>query len=307
MATVRGHSGLMTPWTYPVVTVRSLAITTFGGCMGTITVRRPSFDLADLPRWWVGGSRLGTWFGNAGHVFIPLGEQFFIDAVKPFRQRIEDDGLRREVASFIGQEAVHSRVHESVWDELRDHGVPVDLYAAAIERFRSALEPHVPAELRLSITAALEHYTAAFGRAFLEEDLVGVMPEQMAALLAWHGAEEIEHRSVAFDVLRQVDDDLALRLAGLVLGTALLIVVPAAGVGLFAAADAARRPGLRPPRRSGLGWSDLGLPDPRLVAMSMRFLSRLGREVARYVDPAFRPADQAPPAGYDDWLADQPA
>lgn len=263
----------------------------------TITVRRPSFDLADLPRWWVGGSRLGTWFGNAGHVFIPLGEQFFIDAVKPFRRRIHDDDLRREVASFIGQEAVHSRVHESVWDELRDHGVPVDLYAAAIERFRAAIEPHVPAKLQLSITSALEHYTAAFGRAFLEEDLADVLPEQMAALLAWHGAEEIEHRSVAFDVLHEVDDDLTLRLAGLVLGTALLIVVPAAGVGLFAVTDAARLPGLRL----------LGRPDPRLLAMSVRFLSRLGREVVRYADPGFRPADHAPPAGYDDWLANQPA
>ena len=56
--------------------------------MATITVRRPTFDLADLPRRWVGGSALGTWFGNAGHVFIPLGEQFFIDAVRPFRERL---------------------------------------------------------------------------------------------------------------------------------------------------------------------------------------------------------------------------
>ena len=42
---------------------------------GSITVRRPEFSLADLPHRWVGGSRLGTWFGNAGHVFIPLGAQ----------------------------------------------------------------------------------------------------------------------------------------------------------------------------------------------------------------------------------------
>ena len=210
--------------------------------MSTITVRRPRFDLRDLPRWWVGGSRLGTWFGDAGHVFIPLGEQFFIDAVKAFRERIDDPDLRRQVASFIGQEAVHARVHESVWDELRRQGVPIDAYARAIESLRAALDPLVPDELQLSITAALEHYTAAFGRAFLEEDLTGVLPEEMSALLAWHGAEELEHRSVAFDVLAQVDDDQALRLAGLVLGTALLVVVPAAGVALFAAAEAIRRP-----------------------------------------------------------------
>jgi uncharacterized protein len=265
--------------------------------MSTMTVRRPTFDLADLPRRWVGGSRLGTWFGNAGHVFIPLGEEFFIDAVRAFRDRIDDPTLRREIASFIGQEAVHARVHRSVWDELRAGGVPVDAYAALIEQLRGTLEPHVPIELRLATTAALEHFTAAFGSAFLDEDLDGVLPEPMAALLAWHGAEELEHRSVAFDVLAEVDDDVALRLAGLALATTLLLVVPGAGVLLFAGADLVRgrlRPGLR-------------LPDPALVGMSVRFLRRLGRDVARYVAPSFHPGAEPLPASYDDWLTEQPA
>lgn len=264
--------------------------------MATITVRRPTFDLAGLPRQWVGGSRLGTWFGNAGHVFIPLGEQFFIDAVRAFRDRVDDPALRREVAAFIGQEAVHARVHRSVWDELRAQGVPVDAYATLIEQLRRSLEPLVPAELRLATTAALEHFTAAFGRAFLEEDLDGVLPEPMAALLAWHGAEELEHRSVAFDVLAEVDDDVTLRVLGLALAATLLLVVPGAGVALFAAADLLRgrlAPGVR-------------LPNPALVGMSARFLRRLGSEVARYAVPSFHPGEDALPASYETWVASQP-
>lgn len=260
----------------------------------TITVRRPTFDLTDLPRRWVGGSRLGTWFGNAGHVFIPLGEEMFIDSVKHYRGDITDDGLRREVASFIGQEAVHARVHESVWDELRDHGVPIDDYASMIRWLRDRVEPHVPPALLLSTTAALEHYTAAFGRAFLTEDIDGVLPQGMAALLAWHGAEELEHRSVAFDVLAEVDDDVVLRLAGLAFATFLLTAVPAAGVGLFGLRDVLRHPlrALRPRR-----------PTPALVAMSARFLVDVGGDVARYLRPDFHPGDQPPPAAYEEWLA----
>lgn len=264
--------------------------------MSTITVRRPTFDLTHLPRQWVGGSRLGTWFGNAGHVFIALGEEFFIDAVRAYRDRVEDPALRREVASFIGQEAVHARVHQSVWDELRDQGVPVDTYAGLIEQLRRTLEPLVPAELRLATTAALEHFTAAFGRAFLDEDLDGVLPEPMAALLAWHGAEELEHRSVAFDVLAGVDDDVALRVMGLALAATLLLLVPGAGVALFAASDLVRgrlRPGVR-------------LPNPALLGMSARFLRRLGHDVAQYVKPSFHPGREALPASYDDWVAAQP-
>ncbi|HEU5084261.1 MAG TPA: metal-dependent hydrolase [Acidimicrobiales bacterium] len=263
--------------------------------MATITVRRPTFDLSDLPRRWVGGSRLGTWFGNAGHVFIPLGEEFFIDAVKEFRDRIDDPLLRREVASFMGQEAVHARIHQSVWDELRAQGVPVDAYASTIEQLRRTLEPFVPAELRLATTAALEHFTAAFGRAFLDEDLEGVLPEPMAALLVWHGAEELEHRSVAFDVLAGVDDDLALRVAGLALAATLLVVVPGAGVALFAAADLVRGR-LRPVVR---------LPNPALMGMSSRFFRHLGREVARYVAPSFHPGRDALPESYRAWAAAQ--
>lgn len=265
--------------------------------MAAITVRRPSFDLEDLPRRWVAGSRLATWFGNAGHVFIPLGEQFFIDAVRPFRDDLDDAELRREVAAFIGQESVHARVHTAVWDQLAAHGAPIERYAQLITGLRRLAEPHVPARLRLATTAALEHYTAAFGRAFLDEDLDGVLPAGMADLLRWHGAEELEHRSVAFDVLAEVDDDLGLRLAGLALGSALLLIVPGAGVALFAAADLAAgrvRPGVC-------------VPDARLLGIGGRLLARFGQEVARYVQPSFHPGDDPPPASYDAWRDRQPA
>lgn len=265
--------------------------------MAAITVRRPTFDLTGLPRRWVGGSRLGTWFGNAGHVFIPLGEQFFIDAVRPYRDRITDPDLRRDVAAFIGQEAVHARVHRSVWDELRAQGVPVDAYADGIEGVRRALEPLVPGRLRLATTAALEHVTAVFGAAFLEEDLEQVLPPEMAALLSWHGAEELEHRSVAFDVLAEVDGGLPLRLLGLAVGTGLLLVVPGTGVVLFAAADLAAGRALPAPR----------LPNRDLVGMAGRFLGRLGHELARYASPTFHPDAHELPQAYDDWAREDAA
>jgi predicted metal-dependent hydrolase len=41
----------------------------------------------------------------------------------------------------------------------------------------------------------------------------------MRDLLLWHSAEEIEHKSVAFDVLRRVDDRYAVRIAGLLMAS----------------------------------------------------------------------------------------
>ena len=256
-----------------------------------ITIRHPDFDLAALPHDWLGGSRLATHFGNAGHVFIPLGEQFFIDTVKQFRDQLDDDRQRRDVKAFIGQEAVHKRAHEQMWDLLRDRGVPIDDYAQVIDAIRS-IERFVPARLRLSVTAALEHYTAVFGYSFLTEDLATAVPDEMARLLAWHGLEELEHRAVAFDVLRTVDDGYLLRIAGFAVATGLLVVVPLTGTAMFAVADRRR------PTSSGKAAVGTGLQ-----TMSARFVRRMSGHLADYLRPGFHPGDLTMPPEAAAWAS----
>lgn len=264
-----------------------------------ITVRHPSFDLEDLPRHWVGGSRLGTWFGDAGHVFIPLGEDFFVDTVKAFRHHVTDPAQRRDVNAFVGQELTHRRAHARLWDVLRRQGVPVDRYAELIGQVRR-LEDRLPARFRLSVTAALEHYTAAFGHAFLTEDLGAAVPEEMAQLLAWHGLEELEHRAVAYDVLCLVDDRYVLRVAGFAFATGLLLVVPGLGVALFAAAElAGAAPEVGPDP-----WSDDDRrADARreLRTMTARFTATMARHLVDYLRPGFHPRQLRPPAEAATW------
>lgn len=254
----------------------------------SITVRRPRFDLSDLPRDWVGGSRWATHFGNAGHVFIPLGEQFFIDAVRAHRDALAGrEELRQDVNAFVGQEAVHKRAHEQVWEQLEGWGVPVAAYARVIDAVRG-LEAHLPPAFRLSVTAALEHYTAAFGHSFLTEGLHTAVPEEMARLLAWHGLEELEHRAVAYDVLQVVDDGYVLRVAGFAFASGLLVVVPTVGVVLFALAD--RRPPARPGRDA-----------LRLAGMSARLARRMAGHLVGYLAPGFHPGDLSVPSEAERW------
>lgn len=253
-----------------------------------VTVRRPTFDLSDLPDRWLAGSRWATAFGDAGHVFIPLGEAFFVDSVRDLRDRIDDPELKRRVNAFLGQESAHARAHRAVWDHLEAKGAPVDGFAAFIGAIRSA-EPAVPATLRLAVTAALEHYTAAFGHAFLAEDLGEAVPDEMARLLAWHGLEELEHRDVAFDVLAAVDDRYVVRLAGFAVGTAMLVVVPLVGTVWFGLATGTS-PDAPPPAPVALD---------ALGAMVGRFGRRAGRHVLRYLRPGYHPAADELPADFE--------
>ena len=76
-------------------------------------------------------------------------------------------------------------------------------------------------KLALSTTVALEHYTAIMAEVALEKEskLLEGIPEEMTRMLQWHAAEEIEHKSVAFDVLKEVDDSYLLRIKGMILAS----------------------------------------------------------------------------------------
>jgi predicted metal-dependent hydrolase len=86
----------------------------------------------------------------------------------------------------------------------------------SIERFVEArlqeLRRNGSPEANLARTAALEHMTALLASAVLEDgDFLERSHPTVAAFWKWHAIEEIEHRSVAFDVYRACVDDETLR------------------------------------------------------------------------------------------------
>jgi predicted metal-dependent hydrolase len=99
------------------------------------------------------------------------------------------------------------------------------------------LEPKMSPPLRLAITAACEHFTATFAHNGLTSDDMAEAHPTMKALLYWHAAEEIEHKSVAFDVFEEVDGRYSMRVAGMVVAIIALSTLWAAGTASFIAQD----------------------------------------------------------------------
>jgi predicted metal-dependent hydrolase len=144
---------------------------------------------------------------------FPDGEDYFVRSVRHFRDQIEDPELRRQVAGFIGQEAMHGREHRALNNRLDELGYPTK----RMERFTrwglAQRERFMSPASNLAATAALEHYTATLAEVVLRSDA----PEQLFGspevtnMLLWHALEESEHKAVAFDVYRAVGGSERLR------------------------------------------------------------------------------------------------
>ena len=171
---------------------------------GPIRPRHPTFDLEEaLAGDWNGGNAFRTAFFNAMSLSFPSGERFFIDAVREHEEEIRDPALREAVRGFIGQEAVHRRVHAAYNETFcRQRGYDLDeLEGPFLEAVRWSEENLSPLA-RLAATVALEHLTAILAAALLDGrsgSLAGAEP-RVAELWRWYAVEETEHKSVAFDV-----------------------------------------------------------------------------------------------------------
>jgi predicted metal-dependent hydrolase len=164
--------------------------------------RRLELDWNDeLPRYWYGGDVFATHYMNALSLLFPHGEKFFIDAVRAYRDRCDDPRLEREIRAFIGQEGWHRSVHADYNDWLGRLGLPAGALDARAGRKTERVRRMLPRRAWLAATVCLEHFTAILAKDLLAnpQRSAGMHPH-FRRLWTWHAMEELEHKSVAFDL-----------------------------------------------------------------------------------------------------------
>ncbi|MET7692599.1 metal-dependent hydrolase [Streptomyces sp. NPDC005483] len=178
-----------------------------------IAPRRVTFDWSRTPLHWIPGEPTATHVINVLHLLLPTGERWFVKVFKEALPLVQDPELLAQVKGFMGQEATHSVQHTHVLDHLAAQRLDTAGFTQYVELLferllgeRPPLNAPVPARewlrFRLSVVAAVEQFTAVLGDWVLAADgLDGPAPDEvMLDLLRWHGAEEVEHRAVAFDL-----------------------------------------------------------------------------------------------------------
>jgi len=142
-----------------------------------------------------------TTFLNTFSIVLPVGERFFMAAVRSYRDQITDPELKKAVTAFIGQEAMHGREHEEYNDALFAVSKLAPKFEQLVGRLLAFARDDLPRPVALSATIALEHFTALLADSVLREPRIseGADPN-FAALWRWHALEETEHKAVAYDV-----------------------------------------------------------------------------------------------------------
>ncbi|WP_102144385.1 metal-dependent hydrolase [Mycobacterium hubeiense] len=225
---------------------------------------------------------------------FPPGEESFIRSVRKFADQITDPVLKKRVAGFIGQESVHGQEHRHLNEKLIDMGFPLVRFFmfdhdSRRQRALMRIENMVPAKVHLAFTAAAEHYTATLAeRLFLDEMQAIPGDPEVWNLLNWHAMEELEHKSVAFDVYRHVGRPEWIRIG--VMGIMYVLTLPLVTVVVMVSIATDPR-----------GWRPFKVLRQTYGIFRGPLVKGLMRDLRVYMKPGFHPDDVDTTALLDKW------
>ncbi|MEV6428186.1 metal-dependent hydrolase [Nocardia sp. NPDC051463] len=273
-----------------------------------INARDVDFDFDTVPMHYIPGEVMATHIINVMHLVLPEGERAMAQALAEALPLIDDERLREEVRGFIGQETMHASSHEKARNQLERLGLDV---APMVERVGwlvdRVLGDHGLAGRakrewlceRLALFAGMEHYTAVIGEWLLTNDKLEAkgMHPAMLDLIRWHGAEEVEHRSVVYDAYMYVDGGYARKARQAIIASTGLLALFVISSGYLFRRD--------PSRNKGRCWP-LQLASASLRGVVPNFTTFF-TEIPRYLGPGFHPSQLGPMDNALRYLAQSPA
>lgn len=168
-----------------------------------LTVRRIRFEYPDNtePVW----TPLRPEFScaaNSVSLMMPTIEPYFVRSARCVLDQIEDPALARSAADYVAQEAEHHRQHVRFNRMLTERYRGVDRLDRTIRATYRRMERSRSVRFNLAFATASETmaYSAARWAAEHRQELFDRADDVAATLFLWHLAEEVEHKSVAFDL-----------------------------------------------------------------------------------------------------------
>ncbi|MGV8995561.1 MAG: metal-dependent hydrolase [Parvibaculaceae bacterium] len=238
---------------------------------------------------------------NAASLAMPYLEPYLIRTMRMARPLITDPQLARELDLYCAQESSHFRQHRRFNDELKAASpAAVTATEDQLAEDYAWLEENRSLKFNLAYAEGFESMALAIGHMLIADRdfLFGGADSAVSSLVLWHFAEEIEHKSVTFDVFDHLHHSTFWRLTGLFYATGHIFWRTRAGYHRLLKAD-----GLWYNWRSRL----------TLLVLLARIFARLLPRLARALSPGYHPRKVADPAWMQSWVvlaardADAPA
>jgi len=261
--------------------------------------RKVRFDWSDTPLHWVPGDPFSTHMLNVLHLMLPAGERWFIQVVNEAEPLVDDPQMKAAIKPFVQQEGWHAQAHQMVLQHLLEQGIDTTPFTGtmstelpAVGDKAAAKQSRLPRVVqrwalyqRLAVAAALEPFNAALGQWTIQNrglDYAGADPT-MLDLLRWHGAEEIEHRALVFDIYQHLCGNYLMRAVTMLLTAPGFLLTWYRGMRYLMNADPtiSAKPRFRDWLRASREYR---VPGPWLLMVTVPF---------RYIRPGYHPNAEA--------------
>ena len=170
--------------------------------MNDIVVRTMDFSWPDpLDPRIVEGDPEASYFLIGISFLLPYLEPYLIRTMKQAKPRLRDDELRDQLGRFCMQEGQHYRAHQQFNARIRAAGFPsLSALEAQMEADYQRFTESRSLRFNLAYAEGFEALTTALALYLFQDRGRRQIEPAVADMLYWHLIEELEHRTVAFDV-----------------------------------------------------------------------------------------------------------
>jgi predicted metal-dependent hydrolase len=223
---------------------------------------------------------------------MPFMEPYFVRSVAAALPVLEGE-LALRTRAYLAQESEHQYQHRLFNQILVGRYRRLAAVEGWADRYYRWLGRRAGAGFNLAVASASETiaYSAARWMAQRQQDLLDRANPEVAELFWWHLAEEVEHKSVAYEVCRACSVGFWPRLAAVFLSLTTVMWFVAAGTTVML-------------------WGERRLANPqswlRLNNWAVTFAFELLPNLALSLWPGFHPDQLVDPTWYDLWHLEHP-
>jgi predicted metal-dependent hydrolase len=220
---------------------------------------------------------------------MPYLEPYLIETMRKARPHIANPELQKDVDLYIAQEATHFRQHQQWNKRLADMGYKsVPAHEAKLKADYDAFATTRSFAFNLAYAEGFEAMGLTVGHMLVEdrEFLFKDADPAVTSMILWHFVEEIEHKTVTFDVFKALDGRYSWRVYGLVYATTHI---------LFRTWQAYRQMLIEDGR-----WYNVA-NRLKLYGLLARLFGKLLPRLARILKPSYDPRQVEDPAWIVNW------